>query len=285
MKLVVCIKQIKQAYARTGMDPYAYFFSDKDHVCRVNPYDEFALELALRLKDSTEKTEIVLLTLGPLIAEADLRRCLAMGADEIFRIDCGEPADAFAKSEILARAAEDLQADVILCGKESLDRGSGQVGPFMAERLNCPFVSSITDLDILNVSDSVKVQRSAGRGVREEIQCSLPAVVSVTSGPLSPRFASYCSREQAASVPMKVVRHKNGPVEPKIKSIECYTARPRPKLVESPDSSLDAFNRIKQLLAGTRVEKKGEIVTGDISLQVDRLLAFLEENGFLEFPS
>ncbi|MCF8095471.1 MAG: hypothetical protein K9J79_08955 [Desulfobacteraceae bacterium] len=285
MKLIVCIKQIKQAYARTGMDPDAYFFSDKDHVCRVNPYDEFALELALRIKDAIEGTEVVLLTLGPVIAEADLRRCLAMGADSLFRMDCSESGDAFAKAEMLARAAEDIQADIILCGKESLDLGSGQVGAFIAERLNYPFVSAITDLWISSRSDSVKVQRSAGRGVREEIQCQIPAVVSVTTGPVSPRFASYCSRDKAAYVPIQVIRYKDGPGESKIKSIGCYTARPRTKPVEPPDSGLDAFTRIKQLLAGTRMEKKGEILTGDISRQVDSLLVFLEENGFLEFPS
>ena len=87
MNIVVCIKQIEQVYAQSGMDPERHFLTPMDHVVRVNPYDEAALEAALRIKDRVPETKILLLTLGPMIAEKELRRCLALGAVVLYHID------------------------------------------------------------------------------------------------------------------------------------------------------------------------------------------------------
>ena len=140
MRIIVCIKQIRFTYARTGMDPEQYFLTDEDHIYRINPYDEAALELALQVKERQNDVEILLLTIGPITAETELRRCLALGADDIYRIETEDELDPWSKSALLTCAINDLGADLILCGKESMDRQNGQVGAFMAHRLDMPFL-------------------------------------------------------------------------------------------------------------------------------------------------
>ena len=86
MKIVVCVKQIVHVYARTGMDPSTHFIADEDRVNIINPLDELAVEEAVRLREA-RGGEVILLPLGELIAERGLRRCFAMGADRMIRID------------------------------------------------------------------------------------------------------------------------------------------------------------------------------------------------------
>ena len=144
MRIVVWVKQIRQIYARSGMDPERHFLNPEDAICRVNPYDEVALELALRLRDLQGGGEIIAVTLGPIIAEAELRRCLAMGADALYQAEVEEGLDPWVKSSIMARIVRELDARLVLCGKESLDRRNGQAGAFMAHHLGMPFVPGVS---------------------------------------------------------------------------------------------------------------------------------------------
>ncbi|MGD9222076.1 MAG: hypothetical protein PVH22_02445, partial [Desulfobacteraceae bacterium] len=172
MKIIVCAKQIQHCYARTGTSPESHYIRPEDSICRVDPHDEAALELALQLKDEFEKITVVLLSLGPMIAENEIRRCLAAGADDLVQINFnGQPPserdpldqpDPWVKSDLMARAVKELRGDMVLCGKASLDKGSGQVGALLAQRLDLPFVSAITDLSLDKASGTLQVQRSAG---------------------------------------------------------------------------------------------------------------------------
>jgi electron transfer flavoprotein beta subunit len=281
MKIIVCVKQIRHTYARTGMDPGRHFLALEDSVYRANPYDEAALELALGVKDSRENTEIVLLTLGPLIADEALKRCLAMGADHLLRIDCSSSPDPWEKSLALFQAILDVKVDLILCGKESIDTQNGQIGALVAHHLNVPFVSAITSIEILQNNTRATVKRSCGRGVREEIQCKLPAVFSVDLGGIEPRLPTYEARLKAVAYAVQTRAYTNSDAGPKVISEKIYAPRPRPKEVPAPDNRQDAFHRIRQLLAGSRVEKKGELLTGTSESQVDGIVSFLLEHGFV----
>ena len=117
MRIIVCVKQICLTYARTGTDPNRYFLAPEDKICRVNPYDEVALELALHIKEAQASGQVIILTLGPIVAEAELRRCLAMGVDDLYQIDIEGRMDPWCKSRLLARAVKEMGADLILCGK------------------------------------------------------------------------------------------------------------------------------------------------------------------------
>ncbi len=291
MKTIVFAKQIRHTYARTGRSPESHFICPEDGIYRVNPHDEAALELALRLKDDYENNTIALLTLGPMIAENEIRRCLATGADDLYQIndhgqspsdrDPLDQPDPWVKTDLMARAVKELKADLVLCGKESLDKGSGQVGALLAHRLDLPFVSAITDLAMNETSGALQVQRSAGRGVREIIECRLPAVCSVDLGP-ELRLPQFAKRQWAEAYAPRQLDYGADVDGPKIVCIRRFQPRPRPKIVSAPDSRLHAYDRIMQLLTGSTVEKKGEILTGSPESQVEGIIAFLKANGFLE---
>ena len=282
MRIIVCVKQICLTYARTGMDPGQYFLAPEDKLYRVNPYDEAALELALQIKELQGSGEIILLTLGPIIAEVELRRCLARGADDIYQIDAEGEMDPWDKSLLLARAIGDMGADLILCGKESLDKRNGQVSAFVAQHLGMPFVSAIVDLSVTD-SGTARAKRSAGRGVREAVECLLPAVFSVDLGLHEPRLVTYEGKRRARSIEIRRLDYREWMSARKTNSMGVVPPRPRTKRIPPPDSGLEAFYRIGQLLLGSRVEKQGAILRGDPESQAAGMISFLDEHGFLEF--
>ena len=281
MRIVVCVKQISHAYARTGMEPEKDFLAPEDEVFRVNPYDELAVAVASRTKELVGEGEISVLTLGPIIAEKELRQCMAMGVDHLYQIDITGRVDPWQKSAFLARAIKGIGAELVLCGKESIDSRNGQVGAFVAHHLAVPFVSCIRDISISSDKGSLEVQRRAGRGIREVIECPLPAVFSVDAGAIEPPFPTYEEKKQSQSLPVQRIIFDKDTVFPKSICTKTFPPRPRPKKAFAPDSRLDAYDRIEQLLTGSRVEKKGEMLRGSPESQVEGIISFLGGHGFL----
>jgi electron transfer flavoprotein beta subunit len=284
MRIIVCVKQIRHLYARTGDDPAQGYITEKDQVCRINPYDEAAFELALHLKQSINGCDLVLLTLGPLIAEKQIRKCLSKGGDSLVQVEIGnvnrEP-DPWLKSLWLAEAVRELNGDLVLCGKESLDRRNGQVAAMLATRLNRPYIQGITTIEIDSDKKQVKVSRKAGRGKRQLWKCGLPSVFSVDQIQEQPTIALLKNRYLAEEGPIRILNMSHFQREEKCHQHAIYTPRPRPKPVQAPDSQLTSFDRIRNLLTGSRINKKGEILRGASEVQVEGVVDFLEVNGFL----
>ena len=282
MRIIVCVKQICHIYARTGMDPGQSFVAPEDRIYRINPYDEAAVEAAVRIKELLGEGEISILILGPIICEAELRRCLAMGADHLYQIDMNDKMDPWRKSGLLASAVKKLEADLVFCGKESMDNQNGQVGAFIAHRLGMPFVSSITDCMILKDKSSASVRRRAGRGRREVVECPLPAVFSADLRFDEIPLPAYVDKKRARTLPIQKLVCGEEVVCAKTISARIFPPRPRPKRVTAPDSRLESYDRIQQLLSGSRVEKKGLMLRGSPESQTEGIISFLKEHGFLE---
>ncbi|MCA1795222.1 MAG: hypothetical protein LC660_15375 [Desulfobacteraceae bacterium] len=189
--------------------------------------------------------------------------------------------DPWVKANLISQAAKSLEADLVLCGKESLDRASGQVGALVAGQLDWPFVSAITDLSFDKETRLVSVLRSAGRGVREMIECPLPAVFSVELG-AELRLPTIEKRKLADACDIRTPDITPETIPGKIICQDIFQPKPRPRLIQTPDSSLNAFDRILQLLAGSRIEKKGELLTGSTTSQVEGIIRFLKNNEFIE---
>ena len=129
------------------------------------------------------------------------------------------------------------------------------------------------------------MKRSCGRGVREEIQCKLPALFSVDIGGIEPRLPTYEARRKAGAYAVQTRVYAGSDTRrarSKLVSKKIYAPRPRPKKVPAPDSRQDAFHRIRQILAGSRIEKKGELLAGTSASQVDGIVSFLLEHGFVK---
>lgn len=281
MRIVVCVKQIAHTYARTGMDPDQYYLTPEDRVFRINPCDELAMGMALHAKELVGEGKIFLLTLGPILAGDALLRCMAFGADHLCQVEMEDKMDSWRKSVFLSQTIRNLRADLVFCGKESLDTRNGQMGAFLAHHLNLPFVSCIRRITRLQKKGASRVERNAGRGTREIVECSLPAVFSVDPGAGISPMPTWKEKQRVGSLPVRKYLYDKDSVVPKVVAARTFPPRPRPKQIKSPDSRLHAFGRIQQLLTGSLVEKKGEMLVGELPSQVESILEFLKKNKLL----
>ncbi len=156
----------------------------------MNPYCEFAVEEALRIKEKLGG-QAILVTMGPARAVEALRTGLAMGADRSIHLNdpAFEGADAFTTAKALAETIKKESYDLVLCGKQAVDDDMAQVGPSLAELLNIPHVTLITKLEISADKKKAKVEREIDGG-KEVIEVSLPAVFTCQKGLNEPRYAS-----------------------------------------------------------------------------------------------
>ncbi len=289
MKIVVCIKQINYIYARTGRDPSTHFISEEDRINIVNPYDEVAVEEAIQVKENNKgDSEVILITLGDLIAERALRRCFAMGADKLIQINhpCFGQLDSWGTSVILAKAIERLKPDLVFCGKEAIDENSGQVGAYLAELLGIPYVSCVVGLELLSYRKKARIHRALGKGDKEVVECEVPALFSVDRELNDPRYPTLPNLLRA----LKQKIESWGPelfdltlddLKPMTEVLEINYPRPRPKRTVAPDSHLNGYERTLFLLSGSRVEKAGLILEGSPEELVSRTIQFLNEKGII----
>ena len=289
MKIVVCIKQIHFIYARTGQDPKTHFIAEEDKVDMINPYDEFAVEEAIRIKEKWGDGEVILITLGDIIAEKALKRCLAMGADRLIQIN--DPSfgqlDPWGVSVNLAKAIERLEPDLILCGKEALDENGGQVGAYIADLLCLPYVSSVVKLEFFPQGGKARIHRALGKGDKEVVESDLPALFSVEKGLNEPRYPTLPNLLSALEQKIEcwdreLLGLQISDIQPMTEVVEVHYPRPRPKEIAAPDSHLNGFERVLSLLAGSKTEKKGHLLEGSPETMASGILQFLKENGIIE---
>ena len=288
-RIVVCIKQVSLVLARTGGNPRNHFISKDDWVQLINPYDLVAVEEALRIKDDLG-AEILLVTLGPLIAEERLRRCWAMGGDKLLQIEvpaCDEP-DHHQKAIVLADVIAKERPDLILCGQLSLDSNGAQTGARLAARLKMPSVSRVCSLEIEGDLKKLTAARAMESGAREVIRCELPAVLSVQMTLNRPRYPALHNvlRLKQAKIPRTHIRFdENEQFRRKAKRLQTCIGfsppTPRPRKVFSPERQSSAADRIRQLMSGGGQKKETKIHTGQPEALSEKCIEFLEKKGFL----
>ncbi len=282
MNICVCLKQVEQTYARSGRDPGQYFLEPVDRIMRVNPYDEAAMLLAAKAAQRVAEAKIFLLTIGRVLQEDELLRILALGGDRLFQIEPdGEEADegaldSWQKAQLLSQAVRALEGDLVLCGKESIDTQNGLVASYLAHLLQRPLVASIIDLSLATDAAHARMTKTAGKGVREIIECPLPAVLSVDPTPGLAVAPSLAAKQAASKVPVSRLVLDTPSLAPKTRRLGLSAPRPRAKPVPAPDSSLPSFERVRLLLSGSSIQKKGKMVFGPPETQVEEILQFLQ---------
>jgi electron transfer flavoprotein beta subunit len=289
MKIVVCVKQIHYIYARTGRDPQTHFIAEEDRIHIVNPYDELAVEEAIRIKEKLGKGEVILITLGDLIAEKALKRCLAMGADRLIQID--DPSfrnlDSWGASVVLAKVIGRLGPDMVFCGKEALDENSGQVGAYISDLLGFPYVSSVIKLDLFPQEKKARIQRALGKGDKEVVESEIPVLFSVEKGLNEPRYPTlprliWALDQKIENWDRELLGLQISDFQPLTEIIEVHYPRPRPKRITPPDSHLNGFERTLYLLAGSRIEKKSNVLEGSPEAMASEIVQYLKESGIIE---
>lgn len=168
----------------------------------INPYDEYAVEEAIKLRDE-HGGEVTVLSIGNEDSEKQLRTALAMGADKAVLInieDDIDEIDEYTSARVIADYLKDKDADLILAGNVAIDGGSGQVGPRVAELLGINYVTTITELTIDGTNATVVRDVE---GDSETIETSLPILVTAQQGLNEPRYPSLPGIMKAKKKPLE----------------------------------------------------------------------------------
>lgn len=186
MKIAVCIKRVPDSETRVKIASDGKSLDEAGVKFILNPYDEFAVEEALRRKEQAGAGEVVIVALGPPTAQETIRSALAMGADRGVLLQADRiPVDGLAVAQALAAELKGGGYDLILFGKMAIDDYNHQVGPMVAELLNLPCVTAIAHLD-LETGQGV-AEREIEGGV-EVVAFPLPAVLTTDKGLNEPRY-------------------------------------------------------------------------------------------------
>ncbi len=242
MKSIVCIKRVPDTEARiriaddrTSIDPAGVKYV-------ISPYDEFAVEAALRVKEGAGAGEVTVVTVGDAAAGEQLRSALAMGADGAVRLE-GEPTlDGLATARALAAELKERSADLILFGMKAIDGDQQQVGPMVAELLGLPCVTVVGQFE---VEAGKVVCHCEVEGGTEVVEAPLPAVLTITKGKYEPRYASLKGIMAAKKKPLEEKDAQLGESRVKVRELSYPPERPAGRIV---GEGVDAVAELVRLL-------------------------------------
>ncbi len=191
MNLVVCLKQVPDTASRIVVAPDGKEIQRQELSYVINPYDEYALEEALRLKATTGSGKVTLLSLGPQRVQEALRTGLAMGADEAVHLldPAVEGSDALGVATVLAAALKKIPHDLIWCGWKAVDDDQATVGPMVATLLGIPCATFITTAAVAEGGAAVTAEREIERA-QQTVTVPIPCVLTQQKGAHEPRYAS-----------------------------------------------------------------------------------------------
>ena len=202
MKIAVCVKYVP-VVSRIQFDYEQKTIIREGVPSEINPFDLLALVCGVELK-SDPRDEVLVLTMGPPQAREGLVECLALGADraQLLTDRALAGSDTLATARALALALEAAQPDLIICGRNSADAETGQVGPELAELLGIPHISQVSELEYRRDRNHIVARRVTDDGY-QLMECPLPALVCVTEGIAPERFADPEELEQAKEKPIE----------------------------------------------------------------------------------
>ncbi len=205
MHIVVCIKQVPDT-ADVKINPETNTLIREGVPSIINPFDENAVEEALRVKEKCGG-KVTVISMGPPQVESTLRDTLAMGVDEVILISdrAFAGADTLATSYTLGRTIEKYLSDydLIIFGKQAIDGDTAQVGPGVADYLNIPQMTYVVKIEEVSENKLI-VKRELEEGY-EIIESKMPAVITVIKGINEPRYPSLKGKMKAKSAVVKVV--------------------------------------------------------------------------------
>ena len=201
MKIAVCVKYVP-VVSRIQFDYENKVIQREGVPSEINPFDLLGVNLAVDLKAGADDT-VLALSMGPPNAAEGLTQCYALGVDRSILLSDRALAgsDTLATAQALALALEREQPDLIICGRNSSDAETGQVGPELAELMALPHVSNVRKLDVNRATNRITAERVTDEGY-QIIECPLPAVICVTEGAGAER---YPGREEMTAAESKTV--------------------------------------------------------------------------------
>jgi len=252
MKLLVCIKQVPDMESRFKPDANGSWYADTDLAWRMNEYDEYAVEEAVRLREKLgDSCTLTVLSIGPDRVVEAIKKALAMGADKAVHVqDTGAATkDPWQIASIIAAHAKEQQYDLIFTGMQSQDRGSAQVGVTVAEILG--YSSSTTLVDFAYDNGVITAKRELEGGLKGVVKLRTPALVTCQLGLNIPRY----------------------PTLPNIMKAK------KKEIVVTPVAELMTEESLATTISFHPPAKKGGglVLEGEVGSLVDQLLGILKE--------
>ncbi|PIQ97984.1 MAG: electron transfer flavoprotein subunit beta [Nitrospinae bacterium CG11_big_fil_rev_8_21_14_0_20_56_8] len=257
MKIIVCVKQVLDTAAKIKIKDGRVDAAGLPRV--MNPYDEYAVEEAVRIKEKMPDTDITLITLGPDTFKEALKTGLAMGADRAVHLldPAFDALDRLGAARVLAHVLRGMEYDLILCGRQAVDDDSAQVGPALGVLLGIPFVAVVTGLKFSADYTSAEVTRQVEGGA-EIIEVPLPVLLTCQKGLNQPRLPSLKGIMAAKKKEVKVLDAAGAGVD--LAWLEPEALRVRDLGLEPPP-----------------VRKKGQVFQGSAEEAAARLARILRD--------
>lgn len=257
MKIAVCLKQVPDTETKIKISSDSSQIDTAGIKWIINPYDELAIEEALKTKQSNADSTVTAFCVGPKsrITEA-LRTALAMGCDEAVAIDDSEGLDSLGVAKTLSEAIkkEGASFHIVFSGKLAIDDNASSVGQMMAEFLGMPHVNSVSKLTL--TPEKATAEKEVEGGSKEIIEVQLPAVIGANKGLNTPRYASLPGIMKAKKKTIKEYSASELGADPKSNHVN-YTAfkappeKPSVKFIEG-----DVNSQAKELAQLLRNEAK-----------------------------
>lgn len=255
MKTIVLLKQVPDTASQImiGKDGKGIDKTGLSYI--INPYDEYALEEALRIKEKTGGSVTVISAGSEKVKDA-LRSALALGVDSAVHIkddaaerSSAEGSDSIGIATLLAAACKTMEYDIILCGKQAVDDDCALVGPMVAELLGLPHASLIVKLELSVDSKTATAHREV-EGGEEVVELTLPALVTAQKGLNEPRYASLSGIMQAKKKPIQELT------------------------IQAPGAKVEIIS-----LAYPKERTAGKVLEGDVAVQAKEAVRLLREEA------
>lgn len=228
MNIAVCIKRVPDTETRvkigddgTSIDPSGVKYVP-------SPYDEFAMEAALRTREARGDGEITLITVGDSSSLETLRKGLAMGPDRAVLLKGAPTMDGLATAKALAAEIDAQNPELVILGVKAADDDQQQVGPMLATLLGRPCVTAVSTFSV--EGDTVTCEREVEGGT-ETVELMLPAVLTITKGPFEPRLASLKGIMAAKRKPLEEKEAQLGESRLNVELLTPPPARPEGRVV------------------------------------------------------
>jgi electron transfer flavoprotein beta subunit len=202
VKILVPIKRVPDPYAKVTPNADGTGISREGLPYAVNPFDEIALEEAIRLKEAGKATEIVAVSIGTEESTEQLRTALAMGADRAILVQTSDWLDAPTIARILSAVYHREKPELVMMGKQAIDMDNNQVGQMLAALLDIPQATFASKVEVDN--GKAKVARETDNGI-ETIQVQLPAVITTDLRLNEPRYVALTGIVRARSKPLETI--------------------------------------------------------------------------------
>ncbi|MFZ3230089.1 MAG: electron transfer flavoprotein subunit beta/FixA family protein [Pseudobdellovibrio sp.] len=256
MKVFVCLKQVPDTETKIKILPDASGIDTTGIKWVMNPYDEYAVEEAIKFREKNPTAQVWAITAGPKTRAVEvLRTALAMGADEAIVINATESLDAITTASALAKTIQNEGgAHLILTGKMAIDANQSSVPQMIAEFLNMPHTTVISKFEA--TPEFFTVERDADGGNKEIVQLMSPALVAANKGLNLPRYASLPGIMKAKKKVIKEIEFSSleiQPTEQRVKyiSFELPAEKPAVKLIPG-----DAASQAAALVQALRNDAK-----------------------------